>query len=145
MKNLAGNNKCDEFIEVELKKAGIEVVNVIPARTEVPYSIVGKLGDWTFTRAWYYWMARAERGKGLPLDIAISMHEKPFPIQYFDDYYEESEYGMDIRCEGHAGSPNPREYCANQATVDSYHVDNQEGLNELARTINMVELLKQNL
>ena len=67
MKNLAGETKADLYILEELDKAGIKVVEGERSRGEVPYTLTGKLGNWNFNRAWYYWVAGAQNGKGLPL------------------------------------------------------------------------------
>jgi len=66
MKNLAGNRDCDKYIRDELERAGIEIVYVELADSEVPYRLIGKLGDITFRRAWYYWMVDCK----VPLKIA---------------------------------------------------------------------------
>ncbi|MBI5398462.1 hypothetical protein HZB03_03275 [Candidatus Woesearchaeota archaeon] len=80
MINLAGVEEADEHIQEELCLAGIELVRGEKSEGEVPYSISGKLCDWTFNRAWYYWMASAQDGNGLPLEVAAQMHERKYPI-----------------------------------------------------------------
>ena len=76
MRNLAGNEECDQYIERELTRAGIEVVRGERMDTEVPASITGKLGDFTFKRAWYYWMV----GGNVPLTVAEELYDDP-PIR----------------------------------------------------------------
>jgi len=75
MKNLAGVQACDTFIKDELERAGIEVICVKLAKsnTEVPYRLIGKLGDITFHRAWYYWMVKCK----VPLKIAQELYSHP--------------------------------------------------------------------
>lgn len=55
-RNLAGHQGCDEHIEHELRRAGIPLVHGKRQQGEVPATITGKLGSFTFERAWYYWM-----------------------------------------------------------------------------------------
>lgn len=54
MKNLAGNDQADRIILEELYLANIPTVKVDKHDSEVPYSYIGKIGSWTFKRAWYY-------------------------------------------------------------------------------------------
>ena len=189
MINLAGNEEADEQIQEELYLAVIEPVRGEKSRGEVPYSITGKLGDWKFARAWYYWMASASGGKGLPLEVAAQMHEKKYPII---GERQPKNYGQVIRVAGHCGCPHPREWAKHfdeegkqlildpthkyekqfdvlleqkavlacsklvndlrtikfntryvptldgvvaKSVVDSYHIDEQLGLNEFARVL----------
>ena len=165
MINLAGVKAADKHIQGELYSAGIEIVRGELSKSEVPYSITGKLADWKFNRAWYYWMASAEDGKGLPLEVAAAMHEKKYPII---GERQPGNYGQVIRVAGHCGCPHPREWAfpndevlhaelkkigKESATygeladlcntgviqaprfVTSYHIDDQLGLNEFARVL----------
>ena len=132
MNNLAGIEDCDKFIQKELERAGVEPIIVPKKRTEVPYKYVGRVGNWVLTRAWKYWVVRAE-GKGLPLDVATKMHEKEFPDEMYDNFYGYSTYGNVIRVAGHAGCPHPKEW-EDDGYVNTYHIDLQEGLNEFVRT-----------
>jgi len=52
MKNLAGETKADLHILKELSEAGIEVVEGMRTKSEVPYTLTGKLADWNFSRAY---------------------------------------------------------------------------------------------
>lgn len=108
--NLAGIEDADIFIQEELALAGINMVHSGKERTEVPCTITGRLGDWTFKRAWYYWMASVsenEKIKGLPLEIASQMHEKKYPVAGVKN---QTIYGDVIRVIGHCGRPHPKEY-----------------------------------
>ena len=124
MINLAGETKADLHILKELSQAGIEVVEGERTRGEVPYTLTGKLGDWNFNRAWYYWMASAE--EGLPLEVATELHNRPYVVEGVSVI---PIYGRVIRVGGHCGCPEPT------GEVRSYHVDTQEGLNALAGAI----------
>jgi len=106
MKNLAGNKDADKYIKEELYLAGIETINIGgTVNTEVPYSIIGKIGKWTLTRAWYYWVAGVEcLEDGLPLEAAIKLYETPHPIE--EDYI----LGQSIRSGGDAGCSSPADY-----------------------------------
>ncbi len=135
MKNLAGETKADLYILEELDKAGIEVVEGNMSRGEVPYTLTGKLGDWNFARAWYYWMAGAEEGKSLPLEVATELHHKEYSIK---GEREPQTYGQVIRVDGHCGGPEPA------GRVSSYHIDSQEGLNALAGAIRTLHNMASN-
>jgi hypothetical protein len=120
--NLAGAHKDnDKDCAAELEAAGIPVVKLEPLRKqgEVQTAVRGELGPWMFTRAWRYWVAE---GAGLPLDLAERLHEK---------------FGKTVRVEGHCGCPSPREWGKGFA-INSYHVDDAEGLKALADAIKEV-------
>ncbi len=152
MKNLAGNTSCDLVILEELRQAGIEIVShPKPLRNEVPASITGKLGSFTFTRAWYYWMVKGD----VPLGVARKMYKNPIGQR-------------DVRVAGHCGCPPPEEWAfpkdevlhkilakkgiksvnygelaemCNRGEikarrfVSSYHIDSQEGLDLFVATL----------
>jgi hypothetical protein len=176
MINLAGNKDADKHIKEELYLADIEQINVGgTVKSEVPYSIIGRIGNWKLYRAWYYWVATVERREdGLPLEAAMKLHNTPHPT--------EKIMGNTIRSGGHCGCPAPDEYGAQPVHdeelenklielgyektysdfmkksyvsitvgelsklskegklkvnqyVDCYHIDDQIGLNEFAKTI----------
>lgn len=137
MKNLAGVIKADENIREELSLAGIELVQGERSSGEVPFSITGKLGNWEFARAWYYWMAFVPDGKGLPLEVAAYLHGKKYPLT--GELEPDVTYGQVIRVAGHCGCPHPMNWASlssdGKRYVNSYHVDTQTGLNEFARVI----------
>jgi len=147
--NMAGLPNCDEFIEKELIEAQIPIRSghenwkYTPPKThssgmivvanwedykahwdckdEVPYHIIGVLGDITFKRAWYYWRVQGN----VPLKIAKKMYEDPIGKK-------------DVRVSGHCGCPPPKEWCdkiEGKKYVTSYHIDSQEGLNLFVKTI----------
>jgi hypothetical protein len=126
MMNLAGETKADLHILEELAEAGIHVIEGARSRGEVPYTLTGKLGDWSFARAWYYWMAKAQDGKGLPLEVATELHHRKYSVK---GEQKSGTCGQAIRVDGHAGCPKPI------GMVHSYHIDTQEGLNALAGAI----------
>jgi hypothetical protein len=195
MENLAGNKEADRFIKEELYLAGIPQIEIGRTQSEVPYTIIGRLGNWTFRRAWYYWVASVENPKdGLLLAKAVALHEKPHPT---DD--KKKILGNVIRSGGHCGCPSPAEYGASpvydedldkqlialgykkrrfesiniegwdlpngeirklceegklkvERYVDSYHIDDQVGLNEFVKAIKedaidhlnkMIDVLKE--
>jgi len=128
MINLAGNKDADKHIEEELYLAGIPVekekgmsietdtnwaIHTDGSRSEVPYSITGRLSGWTFWRAWYYYVASCPDGLGLPYDIAVRMHEMKYPIS--SKRY--SILGQVIRVDGHCGCPHPQ--TRRYSTLDS--------------------------
>lgn len=114
MKNLAGNEQADSTILEELYLANIPSKKVDKNNGEVPYSYIGKIGNWTFKRAWYYWVVSVEDGeKGLPLNIALELHNKKNPTN-------DSILGDVIRCGGHAGCLSPDEYGAQPLYDEEY-------------------------
>jgi len=90
MKNLAGNKDCDVNIERELTRCGIEIVRDQPREGEVPSSLRGKLGSFTFFRAWYYWVVSGS----VPLAVAKELYADPVGRE-------------DVRVNGHCGCPAP--------------------------------------
>ncbi len=104
--------------EAELVAAGIQA-HILPftlGRSEVPSCAMGSLAMWSFTRAWYYWVAK---GPGLPVEIAEKLHQS---------------HGQEVRVDGHCGCPSPREWFKGFG-VGHYHVDSPEGLKALADAI----------
>lgn len=136
MKNLAGNKESDKFIKIELEKAKIPIIKIDSPEGECQYTLIGKLNNWIFTRAWYYWVCTTNE-KGIPLNIALKMHNKQYPDQMFDHEQEKGNYGNSIRVGGHCGCPSPVEYGGTSGFITSYHIDTQEGLNEFARVLNV--------
>jgi len=134
MKNLASHNESDKFIQIELEKAKIPLEKSREKTGECQYTITGRFRNWTFTRAWYYWIARADEGCEIPLDIALIMHNKKYPDEMFDHEQEMGTYGNSIRVGGHCGCPSPDEYNLTYL----YHIDTQEGLNEFARVLDFL-------
>ncbi len=159
MKNLAGDRDCDRTIESELTQAGIEILKLPGSlNLEVPASIIGILGPFKFSRAWYYWEAEGK----VPLAVANEMYETEIGRKF-------------IRVAGHAGCPPPHEWAfpelddslASQLTalgldcptydeiaelldsgqitgdrfVNPYHIDSQEGLNLFAATLRKHDLV----
>lgn len=92
MENLARNPTCDMFIERELRDAGIRLVRGNRQEGEVPATISGALGAFTFTRAWYYWIVEGK----MPLDVAKELYEDPVGK-------------TDVRVAGHGGCPPPED------------------------------------
>ena len=132
MKNLAGHDKSDEFIKVELESANIPIEKIDKPTGECQYRLIGKLKNWTFTRAWNYWIASTDSENELPMSVALDMYNKIYPDEMFDHDDKKGIYGNVIRTGGHCGCPSPVEYDVR----DCYHIDSQEGLNEFARVIN---------
>ncbi len=104
MKNLAGVKEADDTILEELYLAGIPAIKVDRSTSEVPFSYVGKIGNWTFKRLWYYWSVSIdERTTGLPLDIALELHNSKHPTNG-------GILGDTVRAGGHGGGISPDEY-----------------------------------
>ncbi len=93
MQNLAGHRDADTIVVDELTRCGIEVVKGEPSTGEVPTCHTGRLGGFTFTRAWYYWCVDGK----MPLDAAIRLYSTPVGKR-------------DIRAGGDCGCPDPATY-----------------------------------
>lgn len=92
MKNLAGHQECDEDVERELVRCRIDIIRDQPREWEVPSSLRGKLGSFTFFRASCYWIVRGP----LPLAVAKELYGDPVGC-------------TDIRINGDCGCPAPGE------------------------------------
>lgn len=104
MKNLAGDQKADETILEELYLAGIPAIKVDKTTGEVSFSYVGKIGNWTFSRRWYYWSVSVEdKMNGIPVELALELHNRKHPTR-------EEILGDTIRAGGHAGGISPDDY-----------------------------------
>lgn len=107
MKNLAGVDDADKTIKEELYLAGIQELPETPKHSEVPYTIIGRLGNWKFRRAWYYWVATVEyRPDGLIVKDAMELHNSKNPID------PEKILGTSIRSGGDCSCPSPDGYTA---------------------------------
>ena len=121
MNNLAGVDsvQADAECEAELKSAGIEMENFPECMRhrmgEVKTVVAGGLHGWSFTRAWYYWIAK---GPGLPLEYAMRLYR---------------DCGKEVRVAGHCAGVSPLWYSG--LSVGSYHVDTLEGLSALSKAI----------
>jgi len=123
MDNYAGRDDVDDKIEQELITAGITVLKMPKYfrnnSVEMKTLIRGCLDNWSFTRAWSYWVAE---GPGIPPEYTRSLHLK---------------FGKEVRVDGDCTCPDPDTYHKGFAT-GLYHVDTQEGLNALADTLRQI-------
>jgi hypothetical protein len=120
MKNLAGDASCDKYILQELETAGIPVATAKPHTNEVPYTIMGRLGGFTFHRAWYYWVVDGPMPMWLAERINIDPANKA------------------IRVAGHCGCPPPKEWgiqIGDEEYVTTYHIDTEIGLRVFADAV----------
>jgi len=92
-KNLAGAAYADIVIEKELTGVGVEIVKGERTRSEVPFSLTGKLGAFTLRRAHTYWMVDCM----IPLEVAKEMYENEIGAKV-------------VRVAGHCGCPPPEEW-----------------------------------
>lgn len=135
--NLAGVKNCDEQIRKELREAGIKVIQQdYNSSNEVPFSNFGKLGQFTFVRAWYYWCVYGN----VPLNVANEIYNNPLGYR-------------DVRTCGYAGNIDPNEmkydvyvhddYSSFEKiyVIDSYHIDSQDGLNYFTETLRKHNLI----
>lgn len=118
MQNLAGDVGCDRYILYELIKAGVEIVeHPEPLPREVPARLTGVSGDFTFKRAWYYWVVDGV----VPLYLAEIMYKHPRGVD-------------DVRVAGMAGNDEPKKW-AIRGSIYTYHIDSQSGLNYFCDTL----------
>lgn len=105
----------------ELASAGIvDVAIAVDGNTEVPSAVIGILNGWTFTRAWYYWVAKTDTHP-LTREAARELH---------------AAHGKTARVDGHCGCPSPDEWWSESWNQpDHYHIDSSEGLRALAQAI----------
>jgi hypothetical protein len=104
MINLAGERVeyTDETITEELFIAGVELVRADkPCGNEVNTHVTGRLGPYTFRRAWYYWVVKGR----VPIAVAFEMYEHPLGR-------------TKVRVGGHCGCPSPLEYGATFLDAD---------------------------
>ena len=101
MINLAGNVDATEICTEELERCGIPIVPLLGNPGEVPSTIMGKLGPFTFERYWYYWVARG-----------------PVPIKLARELYGTKVGMRDIRAGGSDRSGNDPDAEANWYLVD---------------------------
>lgn len=116
MRNLAGDKRADESVRDELLAAEIGLVKIEPYG-EVPATYGGKLGAFTFRRAWYYWVVKGP----MPLEVARKLYEHPRGREV-------------VRVAGHCGCPPPEEWAVG-GFVLSYHIDEADGLRLFADAV----------
>jgi hypothetical protein len=124
MINLAGREDCDRYIRDELERAKIDVVEeglTDPKYSEVPYSLTGRLGSFTFRRLWYYWAVKG-----------------PMPLWMAQELIKHPEGARTVRVAGMAGNDSPEKW-AQDGYVMSYHVDSQAGLLLIAQAIQALQ------
>lgn len=169
MKNLAGNPDCDGFIKEELRLANIPIIEAQDSNGhEVNAKVTGKLGQFIFTRYWYYWVVKGR----MPLDIAKILYEDPIgkeavrvagncgcpppeegAIYYDDDWnrlISDPDNKQQTQCEAlKARFPDIMEKIrfvynakdiARKVFVECYHIDTQEGLNLFTKMILLRQL-----
>lgn len=95
----------DRKVVRELERCGIPAVPVEKGGVEVPYRHIGKLGDFTFKRAWYYWMVWG-----------------PVPLRVAEELYMDLVGKTDIRVGGHCGCPSPAEYGTQYEAADGRRI-----------------------
>lgn len=92
--NLAGRKEeADAYIKAELEMAGIDIIHEPNNACETDVSYTGKLGEFTFKRAWRYWMVSGF----MPYEYAVEMYNDPIGKK-------------DVRVAGHCGCPHPEGY-----------------------------------
>jgi hypothetical protein len=129
MRNLAGSTEADDYIRRELERSRVSAVEVECGSGEVPYSVIGRLGAFVFTRGWSYWVVTGP----VPLIVAEELHADPVGC-------------TDIRAEGHCGCPPPAEWvslirpggdsmASPESFITTYHIDSEVGLRVFVDTL----------
>lgn len=120
--NSSSGINYDDNIKQELLHARVNIypenwAKLINKGGEVNTSIMGELFDnWTFTRAWRYWVVK---GSGLPFEIAMDLWKR---------------HGKYIRVNGDAGCRSPYLWTKG-FPVQLYHVDTLYGLEVISNSI----------
>lgn len=122
MRNLAGQTDCDVHIRSELQRCGIEIVEGAPNGAEVNARLTGRLGPFTFTRAWYYWVAYGP----VPLTVAREMYGHPVGR-------------TDIRIAGHCGGPPPEHPWVKHYDADGLELVHDPDGRQLAECLKLAE------
>ncbi len=120
MKDLTKDQTCDIDIALELQEAGVKFERGEDARSEVPYHLVGKLGNWTFQRKWCYWVVTAPEGEGLPESQAEVLNRN---------------LRKEVRVAGYSYVKDLVKWLSSRRTIDSYSIDTQKGLNTFAEIV----------
>lgn len=94
MINLAGIDDCDATVAGELALAGVPLVLGVLSKGEVRTWVLGKLGPFTFRRAWRYWMA-----------------DGPVPIETAEQIYATDIGKHDVRAGGDCACRPPSTWC----------------------------------
>jgi hypothetical protein len=124
MQNLAGHPESTRLAKSELEEAGIPVVALDAPYGEPRAWVGGAIGEFTFRRAWYYWIVNG-----------------PMPLAQAEEMYVHADGRHDVRVAGHCGCPPPSEWADEvdgQMVVDCYHVDTAAGLALIAATIKSI-------
>lgn len=127
MRDLEGDKACDKFIKEELLEAGIDIVKADKLGKIVPYTIIGKIGNWIFERYWSYWIASNEVGPGVPSNNVKSFN---------------GDYGNEVRLNGYCTCLTFEEWRAGNKYAKGatlYHIDTQVGLNAFAELLNKLK------
>lgn len=127
MRNLAGNEQCDHHIQRELARCRIKAVTIPKTTSEVPYSVIGELGHYRFTRNWYYWVCHGF----VPIDVAKQL-------------YNDSVGKTDIRVDGHCGCPAPEPPWAKYYDAEGREVLTMYDYEEMVRLSAKSPLIKKN-
>jgi len=117
--NLAGHPSATAACSAELLSAGITLHTVDPGTREVPSAMGGTLGDWSFRRAWRYWIAYID-GPGIPRDKAIAFNKL---------------WGSEVRVGGYAGGTSVQHAYGSASHVGSYHINTAAGLKAFAELL----------
>lgn len=112
MINLAGSDKSDAHIAVELCKAGA-VIQMAEQYGEVRELLMGTVGAFTLRRAWYYWVASGP----MPLDLARTMYNHPVGR-------------TDVRVAGHCMCPPPDSWARHFTPSGALIVIDKDGKQE---------------
>lgn len=105
MQNLAGHKQATEICTLELRRCGIEIVKESEPIGEPKAMVSGRLGQFRFRRAWYYWVVDGD----VPLDVARELYADPIGA-------------TDIRVAGHCGCPAPASPWVEWRMDDGKHV-----------------------
>ncbi len=159
MINLANIKEADEFIKTELFLAEIPLLLEQKSNNEVPYTIIGQIGNWQFKRSWYSYVAETEEGEGFPIAVAIALNEIKYPLV---SKYGPKKYGEVITPGANNKCLEPKDFSKSleqiikekietqeeqikkwinipmnkwEIKIDSYNIHNQLAINQFAKKL----------
>jgi len=111
----------------KLAKMGIHIGSVCAGKSETEwinvYTVRAELYEWTFYRAWYYWVAETKnKSYAVPKTFAQKLNE-------------DKNNREEIRVEGFAGGRDVTRQ------VEFYHIDTPRGLNEFVKLLKKIDEL----
>lgn len=133
MQNLAGNPEATKFCTTELEAAGIPVAALDDPHGEVPSTVGGPLGPFSFRRAWVYWVAEGTMSAEHARAIDNAPRESEQETKYSGG---RQTWGAVVRVDGFAGGG-----ASIRGDIDLWHIDTPDGLKFFADKVRELGLV----